>query len=76
MNDQISNLEKKIEEYFLTSKPSSAWIQQPLIAEMKDNKQLNLHKQTSGIAEFSSCKDQVQLLLTDGILVQYVVRIS
>ena len=45
INDRISNLEKKMEDYFPTSEPSSAWIQQPFIAEMKDNEQLNFHQQ-------------------------------
>ena len=31
--------------YFPTSEPSSAWIQQPFIAEMNGNEQLNLHEQ-------------------------------
>ena len=34
-----------MEDYFPTSEPSSAWIQQPFIAEINDNEQLNLHKQ-------------------------------
>ena len=34
-----------MEDYFPTSEASSAWIQQPFIAEMNDNKQLNLHEQ-------------------------------
>ena len=34
-----------MEDYFPTSEPSSAWIQQPFIAEMNDNKQLNLDEQ-------------------------------
>ena len=33
-----------MEDYFPTSEASSAWIQQPFIAEMNDNKQLNLHE--------------------------------
>ena len=33
-----------MENYFPTSEPSSAWIQQPFIAEMNDNDQLNLHE--------------------------------
>ena len=37
VDDHISNLEKKMEDYFPTSEPSSAWIQQPFIAEMKEN---------------------------------------
>ena len=45
IDDHKSNLEKKIEDYFPTSEPSSAWIQQPFIAEMNDNEQLNLHEQ-------------------------------
>ena len=45
IDDHISNLEKKMEDYFPTSEPSSAWIQQPFIAEMNDNEQLNLHEQ-------------------------------
>ena len=39
IDDHISNLEKKMGDYFLTSKPSSAWIQQPFIAEMNNNEQ-------------------------------------
>ena len=42
-----------MEDYFATSEPSSAWNHQPFIAEINDN------EQPSGIAEFSSCKDQV-----------------
>ena len=34
-----------MEDYFPTSKPSSAWIQQPFIAETNDNEPLNLHEQ-------------------------------
>ena len=34
-----------MEDYFPTSEPSSPWIQQPFIAEMNDNEQLNLHEQ-------------------------------
>ena len=34
-----------MEDYFPTSEASSAWIHQPFIAEMNDNKQLNLHEQ-------------------------------
>ena len=45
IDDHIRNLEKKMEDYFPTSKPSSAWIQQPFIAEMNDNEQLNLYEQ-------------------------------
>ena len=45
IDDDISNLEKKMKDYFPTSELSSAWVQQPFIAEMNDNKQLNLHKQ-------------------------------
>ena len=45
IDDYISNLEKKIKDYFPASEPSSEWIQQPFIAEMNDNMQLNLHKQ-------------------------------
>ena len=33
-----------MEDYFPTSDPSAAWIQQPFIAEMNDNEQLNLHE--------------------------------
>ena len=35
-DDHISNFKKKTEDYFPTSEPSSAWIQQPVIAEMND----------------------------------------
>ena len=45
IDDHTNNLEKKMEDYFPTSDTSAAWIQQPFIAEMNDNKQLNLHKQ-------------------------------
>ena len=45
IDNHISNLEKKMEECFPTSEPSSAWIQQSFIAEMNNNKQLNLHEQ-------------------------------
>ena len=45
IDDHISNLEKKMDDCFPTSEPSSAWIQQPFIAEMNGNKQLNLHEQ-------------------------------
>ena len=34
-----------MEDYFPTFERSSAWIQQPFIAEMNDNEQLNLHMQ-------------------------------
>ena len=34
-----------MEDYFPTSEPSSAWIQQPFIAEMNGNGQLNLYEQ-------------------------------
>ena len=60
INDHISHLRKKMKDHFPTFEPSSAWILQPFIAETK----------------FSSSKDQVQLLLPDKILVQYVARIS
>ena len=45
IDDHISNYEKKLEDYFPASKPSSAWIQQLFIAEMNGNEQLNLHEQ-------------------------------
>ena len=45
IDDHISNLEKTMEDYFLTSEPSSAWIQQPFIAERNDNERLNLREQ-------------------------------
>ena len=45
IDNYISNLEKKMEDYFPTSEPSSAWIQQLFIAEINDNKQLNLQEQ-------------------------------
>ena len=38
IDDHISNLEKKMEDYFPTSEISSAWNHQPFIAEMNDNK--------------------------------------
>ena len=45
IDDHISNLDKKMEDYFPTSEPSLVWIQQPFIAEMKENEQLNIHEQ-------------------------------
>ena len=45
IDDHISNLEKKMEDYFPTSELSSAWIQHPFIAEINDNQQLNLYEQ-------------------------------
>ena len=42
IDDHISNLEKKMEDYFPTSEPSLAWIQQHFIAEIYNNEQLNL----------------------------------
>ena len=45
VDNHISNLEKKMDDYLPTSEPSSAWIQQPFVAEINDNKQLNLHEQ-------------------------------
>ena len=56
IDDHISNLEKKMEDYFPTSEPSSAWIQQPFIAEMKDNEQLNLHEQHLELQSFQAAK--------------------
>ena len=44
IDDHISSREKKMKNYFPTSDPSAAWIQQPFIAEMNDNEQLNLHE--------------------------------
>ena len=44
-DDHIRNLEKKMEDYISTSELSSAWIQQPFIAEMNGNEQLNVHEQ-------------------------------
>ena len=34
-----------MQDFFPTSKLSSAWIQQPFIAELNNNEQLNLHEQ-------------------------------
>ena len=45
IDDHISNLEKKTKDYFPTFEPSSAWVQQPFIAVMSGNEQLNLHEQ-------------------------------
>ena len=45
IDDHISSIEKKMEDYFSTSEPSLAWIQQSFIAEMNNNEQLNLHEQ-------------------------------
>ena len=53
IDDYISNLEKKMEDYFPISESSSARIQQPFIAEINDNKQLNIHEQH---LELQSCR--------------------
>ena len=45
IDDYLSNLEKKMKDYFPTSEPSSAWIQHSFIAEMNDDEQLNHHEQ-------------------------------
>ena len=45
IDNHISNLEKKMEDYFPTSDPSAAWIQQSFIAEINNNEQQNLHEQ-------------------------------
>ena len=45
IDDHISNLEKKMEDYFATYEPFSAWIQQPFIAELNGNERLNFHEQ-------------------------------
>ena len=45
IDDHISKLEKKMDDYFPTSETFSVWIQQPFIAEMNDNERLNLHEQ-------------------------------
>ena len=55
IDNHISNLEKKMEDYFPTSEPSSAWIQQPFIAKMNDNK-LNLHEQYLELQSFQAAK--------------------
>ena len=44
IDDHIITLEKKMDDYFPTSEPSSAWIQQPFTAEIK-NEQLNIYEQ-------------------------------
>ena len=45
IDDHISNLEKKMKDYFPISESSSAWIYQPFIAELNDNQQLNILEQ-------------------------------
>ena len=67
IDDHISKLEKKMEDYFPTSDLSAAWIQQPFIAEMNDNEQLNLHEQHLELQSSQAAKTQVQLLSTDRI---------
>ena len=37
IDDHISNFEKNMEDYFPTSEPASAWIQQPFFAKMSNN---------------------------------------
>ena len=55
IDDHINNLEKKMEDYFPTSESSSAWIQQPFIAEMNDNEQhLELQSSQAAKTKFSS----------------------
>ena len=46
-DDDISYLEKKMKDYFLTSEPSSAWIQRMSVAEMNDNAEINDNEQLS-----------------------------
>ena len=74
IDDHISNFKKRMEDYFPTSEPSPGWMQETFIAEM-NNEQLNFHKQHLEL-QFSSRKEQVQILLTAGILVQCFARIS
>ena len=53
IDDHVNNLEKEMEDCFPTFEPSSTWIQQPFIAEMNGNEQLNLHEQH---LELQSCQ--------------------
>ena len=48
-----------MEDYFLTSEPSLAWIQQPFIAEMNDNEQLNLNEQHLELQSFQAAKTKL-----------------
>ena len=55
-----------MEDYFPTSEPSSTWIQQPFVAEMNDNEQLNLHErhlelQISQVAKTKFSSSQIEL---------------
>ena len=59
IDHHISNLEKKMEDYFPTFEPSSAWIQQPSIAEMNGNEQLNLHEQHQELQSFQAAKTKL-----------------
>ena len=56
IDDHTSHLEKKMEDYFPTSKPSSAWNQQPFIPEMNDNEQLSIHEQHLELQSFQAAK--------------------
>ena len=56
IDDHIGNLEKKMEDYFPTSEPSSAWIQPSFIAEMNDSEQLDLHQQHLELQSFQAAK--------------------
>ena len=55
LDDHISNLEKKMEDHFPTSKISSAWIHQPFSAEMNDSENhLKLQSSQAAKTKFSS----------------------
>ena len=58
IDDHISNLEKKIKDYFPTSEPFSTWIQQSFIAKLSDNEQLNLHEQHLELQSSQAAKNK------------------
>ena len=62
IDDHISNLEKKMEDYFPTSEPSLAWIQQPFIAEIKENEQLNIQEQLLELQSSQAAKTKFSFL--------------
>ena len=44
-DDNLSNTEKKMEDFSAIFEPSTNWIQEPFTAGIKDNEQLNLQEQ-------------------------------
>ena len=53
-----------MEDYFPKSKPSTAWIYKPFIAEMNDNEQLNLHEQHLELQSSQAAKTKFSSIKT------------